>query len=61
MTVMDYPTRTNSPDPDPNPAPAGPQTRPAAPGLAVAGRVLPELDPHGLLDNPHNPAPTSVT
>ena len=55
MTVIDHPTRTNSQDPDPDPAPAGPQTEPGAAGLAVAGRVLLELDPHGLLDNPHNP------
>ena len=53
MTVIDHPTRTNSRDPDP--APARAQTEPTAAGLAVAGRVLLELDPRGLLDNPHNP------
>ena len=55
MTVIDHPTRTNSPDPDPGPVPAGPQAEPAAAGLAVAGRVLLELDPRQLEDNPHNP------
>ena len=55
MTVIDHPTRTNGPDSDPDPEPAAPKTEPAAAELAVAGRVLLELDPRHLIDNPHNP------
>ena len=55
MTVIDHPTRTGASDPDPEPdlAPVQPQTEPAV-ALAVAGRVLLELDPRQLIENPHN-------
>ena len=64
MTVIDHPTRTTGPKPDPepndpeptDPAPAGPaETDPAAAIVGVVGRVLLELDPRRLRDNPHNP------
>ena len=50
MTVIDHPTRSSGPQPDPDPAP-----EPAAADQAQTGRVLLELDPRQLLDNPHNP------
>ena len=46
MTVIDHPARTSSPDPQPDSDPARPGT---------AGRVLLELDPRTLLENPRNP------
>jgi ParB/RepB/Spo0J family partition protein len=55
VTLIDHPTRTSGPDPDPAPKPARSDTEPAAAGLAVAGRVLLELDPRRLQENPHNP------
>jgi ParB family chromosome partitioning protein len=50
VTLIDHPTRGSGPQPDPDPAP-----EPAAAGQAQAGRVLLELDPRQLLDNPHSP------
>jgi ParB family chromosome partitioning protein len=55
VTVIDHPTRTSGPERDPDPEPTAPQTESAVAELAAAGRVLLELDPYGLLDNPHNP------
>lgn len=62
VTVIDHPTRITGPgsDPEPtDPAPADPvadpAAEPAAATLGVAGRVLLELDPRRLRDNPHNP------
>jgi ParB/RepB/Spo0J family partition protein len=54
VTVIDYPTRSSGPDSEPEPDPPAPNTEPKV-DLAVAGRMLLELDPRGLLDNPHNP------
>jgi ParB family chromosome partitioning protein len=49
VTVIDHPTRT------PEPVPADPRPVKPAAGLAVAGRVLLELDPRQLEENPANP------
>ena len=53
MTVIDHPTRTAGPRPEPEPDPA--PAEPIAASLAVAGRVLLELDPRTLEENPANP------
>ena len=54
MTVIDHPTRTTRPDPDPEPSDPAP-AEPVAARLAAAGRVLLELDPRELAENPRNP------
>lgn len=51
MSVIDHPTRTTRPEPDPEPT----DPEPAAARLAAAGRVLLELDPRELAENPRNP------
>lgn len=55
MTVIDHPTRTTGPQPDPNPLTGPVPAEPVAASLAVAGRVLLELDPRQLAENPRNP------
>jgi ParB family chromosome partitioning protein len=57
VTVIDHPTRRHGSDPDsrPDPAPVDPQAEPEAANPAAVGRVLLELDPRQLEDNPHNP------
>jgi len=54
VTVIDHPTRTTGPQPDPEPTDPA-QAERAAARLAVAGRVLLELDPRELAENPRNP------
>jgi ParB family chromosome partitioning protein len=53
VTVIDHPTRTAGPQPDPEPTDPGTAAPPVT--LAAAGRVLRELDPRQLVDNPLNP------
>ena len=54
MTVIDHPTRTSRPQPDPEPTDPAP-AEPVAATIGVAGRMLFELDPLQLRDNPYNP------
>jgi hypothetical protein len=57
VTVIEHPTRGRGSDPDSNPDPAqvDPQAEPESANLAAVGRVLLELDPRQLGENPHNP------
>jgi ParB/RepB/Spo0J family partition protein len=57
VTVIDHPSRSrgSDPDSDPDPAPVDPPVEPEAANPAAVGRVLLELDPRQLEDNPHNP------